>query len=297
MKKTSQYLSDKKGQGQRIAMLTCYDYPTALWEEEAGVDVMLVGDSVGTNVLGYESVRQVTLDDIVHHVKATARGVSSSYVLADLPYGTYADRGTALRHARMLLKAGADGVKLEGFRPEIVSHLVDHGVDVCAHLGLNPQLHEKHALQAKTAEAALRLVGESVALEAAGAFMIVLELIPEEVACETTKQLAIPTIGIGAGRYTDGQVLVVQDALGASPFDLRHNRKYAEFRARGIQAMRGYVEDVQKGRFPEATNVRHLGQAEAEAFTRRLQGRVQEIPSGGNRSAPCRRGGVLPFHM
>jgi 3-methyl-2-oxobutanoate hydroxymethyltransferase len=278
MKKTSQFLRDKKAQGQRITMLTCYDYPTALWEEEAGVDVMLVGDSVGTNVLGYESVRQVTLDDIVHHVKATARGVSSSYVLADLPYGTYADRGTALRHARTLLKAGADGVKLEGFRPEIVSHLVDHGVDVCAHLGLNPQLHEKHALQAKDAGTASQLLDESLALQEAGAFMMVYELIPEEVACEATKRLAIPTIGIGAGRYTDGQVLVVQDALGASAFELRHNRKYAEFRARGIQAMRGYVEDVQKGRFPEATNVRHLPEAEAEEFAKQVYEHPQHIP-------------------
>jgi 3-methyl-2-oxobutanoate hydroxymethyltransferase len=243
------------------------------------VDVMLVGDSVGTNVLGYESEKQVTLADIVHHLKATRRGVSTAYLLADLPYGTYDDTTTALRNARALLNAGADGVKLEGFRPEIVSHLVDHGVDVCAHLGLNPQLHEKHALQAKTAEAALRLVGEAVALEAAGAFMIVLELIPEEVACEATKQLAIPTIGIGAGRYTDGQVLVVQDALGATAFELRHNRKYAEFRARGIQAMREYVEDVQKGRFPEATNVRYLPEAEVEKFAKQISEQAQHIPS------------------
>jgi 3-methyl-2-oxobutanoate hydroxymethyltransferase len=280
MKKTSRYLRDKKARGERIAMLTCYDYPTALWEEEAGVDVMLVGDSVGTNVLGYESVREVTLDDITHHVKATARGACKAYVLADLPYGTYEETDGALRQARALLSAGADGVKLEGFRPEIISHLTAHGVEVCAHLGLNPQIHEKHALQAKTADAGLRLVDESLALEGTGAFMIVYELVPEEVAREATQRLAIPTIGIGAGRYTDGQVLVVLDALGASRFELRHSRKYEEFRSRATQAVRAYVEDVQKGRFPLATNVRHLPEAEAEAFTKRVQGHTREIPSG-----------------
>jgi 3-methyl-2-oxobutanoate hydroxymethyltransferase len=278
-------------------MLTCYDYPTALWEEEAGVDVMLVGDSVGTNVLGYENVRQVTLDDIAHHVKATARGARTAFLLADLPCGTYEEADAALRHARAIRSAGADGVKLEGYRPDIISHLTAHGVEVCAHWGLNPQVQGKHTLQAKSADAALRLIDESLALEAAGAFMIVYELIPEEVAREATQRLAIPTIGIGAGRYTDGQVLVVHDALGASAFELRHSRKYEEFRSRATQAMRAYVEDVQKGRFPEATNVRHLPEAEAEAFTKRIQERVQEIPSGKNAASPRRRRGVLPFYM
>jgi 3-methyl-2-oxobutanoate hydroxymethyltransferase len=297
MKKTSRYLRDKNARGERIAMLTCYDYPTALWEEEAGVDVMLVGDSVGTNVLGYESVREVTLDDITHHVKATARGACTAYVLADLPYGTYDNSADALENARALRDVGADGVKLEGFRPEIISHLTDHGVDVCAHLGLNPQIHEKHALQAKTTDAGLRLIDESLALVEAGAFMIVYELIPEEVAREATQRSAIPTIGIGAGRYTDGQVLVVHDALGASGFELRHSRKYEEIRSRATQAMRAYVDDVQKGRFPQTTNVRHLPEAEAEAFTKRVQRHMREIPSGKKEVSPCRRRGVLPFYM
>ncbi|UCD52182.1 MAG: 3-methyl-2-oxobutanoate hydroxymethyltransferase [Phycisphaerales bacterium] len=277
MKNTAQFLRDKKSRGERIAMLTCYDYPTALWEEEAGVDVMLVGDSVGTNVLGYESVREVTLENIIHHVKATARGASTAYVLADLPYGTYDNSADALLGAQALQDAGADGVKFEGFRPDIISHLTTRGVEVCAHLGLNPQIHEKHALQAKTADTALHLVDESLALEAAGAFMIVYELIPEEVAREATKQLAIPTIGIGAGRYTDGQVLVVLDALGANAFELRHNRKYEDFRARGTQAIRQYVEDVRKGLFPQATNVRHLPEAEAA----KLAERIREYRHGG----------------
>jgi 3-methyl-2-oxobutanoate hydroxymethyltransferase len=271
MKKTSRYLRDKKARGERIAMLTCYDCPTALWEEEAGVDVVLVGDSVGTNVLGYESVREVTLSDMVHHVKATRRGVRTAYLLADLPYRTYEDGAAALASARALREAGADGVKLEGFRPEIVAHLVAHGVEVCAHLGLNPQIHEKATLQAKQADTALQLVNESAALEAAGAFMIVYELIPEEVAREATRRLGIPTIGIGAGRFTDGQVLVVQDALGVNAFELRHSHRYEAFRERGVQAVRQYVEDVRNGAFPEAGNVRNLPRAEAAELAQRIR--------------------------
>lgn len=285
MKKTSGYLRDMKARGARIAMLTCYDYPTAQWEEEAGVDVILVGDSVGTNVLGYESVRQVTLEDIVHHVKATARGVSAAYLLADMPYGTYEEAEEALRRARALRSAGADGVKLEGYRPDIIRHLTDQGVEVCAHLGLNPQVHGKHTLQAKSAEAAVRLVDESLALEAAGAFMIVFELIPEEVGREATQRLAIPTIGIGAGRYTDGQVLVAPDVLGASGFELRHSRKYEEFRSRATQAMRAYVEDVRKGQFPQATNARHLPEAEAA----KLAQRIREYRDGGRAGKDSRK--------
>jgi len=277
MKKTSKYLLDKKARGQRISMLTCYDYPTALWEEEAGVDVMLVGDSVGTNVLGYESEKQVTLDDILHHLKATRRGRRRAYLLADLPYGTYEEPPVALRNARVLLEAGADGIKLEGFRPEIVSPLVDHGVEVCAHLGLNPQIHEKKALQAKDAEAAVQLLDESLALQETGAFMIVYELIPEEVARVATQQLAIPTIGIGAGRYTDGQVLIVGDMLGANAFDLRHSVKYEASRERGVHAIKEYVADVSKGRFPRATNARHMAEAEAERFAQRIRERSQRI--------------------
>ena len=285
MKNTAIYLRDKKSRGECITMLTCYDYPTALWEEEAGVDVILVGDSVGTNVLGYESEKQVTLDDIVHHLKATRHGVRTAYLLADLPYRTYDDVPTALQSARALLKAGADGVKLEGFKPDIISHLVNHGVEVCAHLGLNPQSHEKKTLQAKDADTALQLIEESLALQEAGAFMMVYELIPEEVARAAAKRLALPTISIGAGRFTDGQVLIVSDMLGGNAFELRHSRKYEEFRTRGIAAMEKYVEDIENGRFPQATNVRHLSEAEAEKFARQIHEQAQHVPH--DRASPA----------
>jgi 3-methyl-2-oxobutanoate hydroxymethyltransferase len=281
MKKTSQYLQEKKQQGQRIAMLTCYDYPTALWEEAAGVDVMLVGDSVGTNVLGYASAKDVTLQDMLHHLKAVKRGVQSAYLLVDLPYGTYDNPSDALRHAQALQRAGADGVKLEGYRPEIIAHLTGHGVEVCAHLGLTPQIHEKMAIQAKNTDTALQLLKESQALQEAGAFMLLYELIPEEVACQATRRLTIPTIGIGAGRYTDGQVLVVNDMLGVNAFEFRHNIKNEAFQERGIRAIKTYVNDVAQGLFPQAAHVRHLDKDEAKQFARAVESRIQELPARG----------------
>lgn len=277
MKKTSHYLQQKKEQGQRIVMLTCYDYPTARWEEEAGVDVILVGDSVGTNVLGYASARDVTLQDMLHHLKAVKRGVRNAYLLVDLPYGTYDDPSDALRHAQILQQAGADGVKLEGYRPEIIAHLTSHGVEVCAHLGLTPQIHEKMTLQAKDTDTALQLLSESQCLQETGAFMLLYELIPEEVAQRATQRLSIPTIGIGAGRYTDGQVLVVHDMLGISEFDFRHNVKHEAFQERGIQAIKAYVSDVQQGLFPQAAHVRHLDKEEAGRFAHTVQSHTQEL--------------------
>ena len=247
-------------------MLTCYDYPTAVWEDEAGVDIIFVGDSVGTNVLGYESEKDVTLDDMVHHLKAVRRGVREAYLLADLPYLTYETPDAALQSASVLVSHGADGVKLEGFRPEIVSHLVRNGIEVCAHLGLNPQLHERKGLQAKTAAAAAKLISDSLALQEAGAWIIVYELIPEEVAREATDRLSIPTIGIGAGVHTDGQVLIVSDMLGINSFDLKHVLKYEEFHGKAGHAIREYIADVHSGRFPTSENVRHLSEEESRAL-------------------------------
>jgi len=277
MKKTSYYLRDKKRHGQRIVMLTCYDYPTALWEEEAGVDVILVGDSLGTNVLGYVNARDVTIEDMLHHLKAVKRGVHSAYLLVDMPYGSYGNPSDALRHAQILQHAGADGVKLEGYRPEIIAHLTDHGVEVCAHLGLTPQMHEKMTLQAKNTETALQLLKDSQTLQEAGAVLLLCELIPEEVAQRATQRLTIPTIGIGAGRYTDGQVLVVNDMLGVSEFDLRHNVKHETFRERGIRAIKAYVNDVEQGLFPQAAHVRHLDKEEAHRFAHVVESSIQEL--------------------
>jgi 3-methyl-2-oxobutanoate hydroxymethyltransferase len=266
MTNTSESLTQKKVAGEPIAVLTCYDYPTARCQDEAGVDIIFVGDSVGTNVLGYSSEKEVTLEDMAHHLKAVRRGVEHAYLLADLPYGTYDTPEQAAASASRLTALGADGVKLEGFRPDVVRRLVAEGIEVCAHLGLNPQLHARKGLRAKTAAAAAQLVSESIELQAAGAWIIVYEMIPEEVGRIATERLSIPTIGIAAGRHTDGQVLVAPDLLGINTFDLRHVRRYDDLHSRTVRAFESYIADVRSGGFPDAGNVRHLDEAELQAL-------------------------------
>ena len=270
MRLTIREIQDMKRRGEKIAMLTCYDFPTAVWEDEAGVDIIFVGDSVGTNVLGYESEKDVTLDDMLHHLKAVRRGVRHAYLLADLPYLTYETPEAALENASMLVSHGADGVKLEGFRPDIVSHLVTNQIEVCAHLGLNPQIHATKGLRAKTAKAAGNLISESMAMQEAGAWIIVYELIPEEVARQATRRLSIPTIGIGAGRHTDGQVLIVSDMLGINSFDLRHVRKYEQLHERATRAIGQYIVDLRTGEFPGDENARQLSAEESQALEEML---------------------------
>ena len=165
-----------------------------------------------------------------------------------------------------MIALGADGVKLEGFRPDVVRQLVSEGVEVCAHLGLNPQLHARKGMQAKTAAAAAELVSQSIELQDAGAWIMVYEMIPEEVGRIATERLSIPTIGIGAGRYTDGQVLVAPDMLGINTFDMRHFRKYDDLHRRTLRAFESYIADVRSGAFPSADNVRHLKESEMQAL-------------------------------
>ncbi|MFH1571057.1 MAG: 3-methyl-2-oxobutanoate hydroxymethyltransferase [Gemmatimonadota bacterium] len=272
MKKTAQYLRDRKTAGEKLAVLTCYDYPSATWQEAAGVDVIFVGDSVGTNVLGYGSEREVTMDDMLHHLKAVRRGVQEAYLLADLPYGTCDTPAGTLENALRFASLGADGVKLEGFRPDLVEALAGRHIGAWGHLGYTPQHHPRAGLQARTAAAGAELMEQCAGLERAGASAIVLELVPEEVAEAITARLAIPTIGIGAGRGCDGQVLVVSDLLGINRQELRHLTRYEDFQARGRAALTRWVDDVRAGRFPGAEHTRHLSAAELEAFERWLTG-------------------------
>jgi 3-methyl-2-oxobutanoate hydroxymethyltransferase len=263
-------IQERKTDGLPICAITCYDYPTARWVDTAGIELILVGDSVGTNVLGYASEKEVTLNDITHHLRAVCRGAKSSYILADLPYGTCDSPESALANAKALIDAGADGVKLEGFKPEIVSHLAAAGIDVCAHLGLMPQIHGKKSLQARSADAALTLVQQSIAMEHAGAWCLVLELIPEEVAKVVSQKLTIPTIGIGAGRYTDGQVLILLDALGFHAFDFQHNHRFTDVETPATMALQAYASAVRDRTFPGTENTRHLPADELSLFTQTL---------------------------
>lgn len=270
MKKTAQYLRERKAAGGKLTVLTCYDYPSALWQEAAGVDVIFVGDSVGTNVLGYESEREVTMDDMLHHLKAVRRGVGDAYLLADLPFGTCDTPAGALENGLRFASLGAQGVKLEGFAPEAVEALAGRGIDAWGHLGYTPQLLERAGLQARTAGAGVELVQQCRDLERAGAVAIVLELVPEEVAAEASARLDIPTIGIGAGRRTDGQVLVVNDLLGVNDFELRHLDRYTDLRQTGVAALERWVEDVRGERFPKPAHARHLSRTEREAFKEQM---------------------------
>ena len=245
---------DMKRQARPIAVLTGYDYPTAKAEAAAGVDLILVGDSVGTNLLGYASEQDVRLEDIAHHVRAVRRGAPNTPILADLPYRTYETPGMAAANARALREAGADMVKFEGARPEIATAIIAAGIPVCGHLGLEPQTHLDKKLRGRSAEEAAQLVQDAVALDKAGIAMLVLELIPEEVAARVTQAIAPPTIGIGAGRYTDGQVLVITDLLGLTGANYRHNRRYADLGPQIAAAMADYVRDVRIHAFPTGAN-------------------------------------------
>lgn len=249
-----------KERGEKIAMLTAYDYPTAKLVEAAGMPIMLVGDSLGMVVLGYESTLPVTIDDMIHHGRAVVRGTDRAIVVVDMPFMTYqVSVEEALRNAGRLIKeTGATAVKLEGGDSvaPTVRRLVDAGIPVMGHLGLTPQSVNQlggYRMQGKTPAAAVKLINDAVALERAGAFAIVLETVPANVARMVTEKVAVPTIGIGAGPYCDGQVQVIHDFLGLYPdFLPRHARRFAELAPVVDGAVRSYVEQVQAGTFPSA---------------------------------------------
>ncbi|MDQ1613714.1 MAG: 3-methyl-2-oxobutanoate hydroxymethyltransferase [Pyrinomonadaceae bacterium] len=252
-------LRASKERGERLVCLTAYDYPTARIVDEAGTDIILVGDSVGNVVLGYDTTVPVTLDEMIRHTRAVRRGVERALLVADMPYGSYhTGADDAVRAALRLVKeGGAEAVKLEGGRArvEVVARLVAEEIPVMGHIGLTPQSVNKlggFRLQGKTAEAARALVEDARALEAAGAFALVLEVVPREIAKVVTASVSIPTIGIGAGEHCDAQVLVIHDLLGLSfsPTRPRFVRQYADLRAQMTEAISRFAEDVRAGAYP-----------------------------------------------
>ena len=260
MKKDIAYLHTKKQEQQPITVLTCYDYPTACLQDEAGIDIVFVGDSVGTNVLGYKNETEVTMDDMRHHLKAVRRGVTDAYLLVDMPYAADRDATRAITNANLFLSDGADGVKLEGGMEKvpIVSALTEQGIDTCAHIGHNPQIHgTKASTHGRTFAKAKQLIESAKALADAGATLIVLEKITEEVSQIITDTLAIPTIGIGAGRFCDGQVLVINDILGIGP-PLKHAKRYQDYSHLTFEAICRYKEEVASGTFPTDANTSHI---------------------------------------
>ena len=251
-----------KAEGKRFAMLTAYDFPTAQILDEAGIPVLLVGDSVATNVLGYETTLPVTMEEMLHHTRAVARGAGNALVVADMPFLSYqVSVEEGIRNAgRFLKEGGAHAVKLEGPQLELTSRLVELGIPVMGHVGLTPQsVHGMggYRVQGRGEEAARRLTDQSLSIEKAGAFSIVLEGMPDDVAEQITRQLQIPTIGIGAGAACDAQVLVVHDLLGLSERPPKLAKAYANLRATIADAARAFAAEVASGAFPDEKHTYH----------------------------------------
>ena len=244
-----------KAEGKRFAMLTVYDFPTARILDEAGIPILLVGDSVGNNVLGYENTLPVTMREMLHHTRAVARGAREALVVGDMPFLSYqVSVEDGVRNAgRFLKEGGAQAVKIEGPQVELVHRLVDLGIPVMAHVGLTPQsVHGLGGYRVQgRGEGAARLLDEAQSLEKAGAFAIVLEAMPTELGAELTRTLQIPTIGIGAGPETDAQVLVLHDLLGLSERVPKFARAYADLRGEIARAASAFAQDVAAGRFPD----------------------------------------------
>jgi len=272
-------LAEKKRLGEPIVMITAYDFPSGRIAEEAGVDVVLVGDSAGDVVLGYGSTVPVKLEEMLMLAAAARRGLRAPLLVADLPFGSYeaSDEKAVVSAQRFVKEAGADAVKLEGGGTTQVSRvaaIVAAGIPVMGHVGLTPQsataLGGRRA-QGRTAERALTVGREARALEAAGCFAIVFEAIPAAVAAELTALLSIPVIGIGAGAGTDGQVLVLHDMLGVYPGQApRHSKQYADLHGQMLSAIAEYAEEVRSGHFPSAENTFSIAPAELEAFRQQL---------------------------
>ncbi len=268
------FLMSKKQAHQKITMLTCYDYPTALLEDKAGIDIIFVADSVGTNVLGYESATEVTMENMIHHLKAVRRGVTHAYLLVDMPYKSYDTPKSALENATTFLSHGADGVKLEGWseKEEVIKILAENNIEVCAHIGYNPQIHSRAWTHGVTFSKAKALIQSALTLENAGAKMIVLEMVSEEVSKIITEKLSIPTIGIGAGKFCDGQVLVINDMLGITALDLRHAKKYQNYQNLTFQAICQYKEEVENGVFPNEASVVSMDEQKLARVEKWLKG-------------------------
>jgi 3-methyl-2-oxobutanoate hydroxymethyltransferase len=244
-----------KASGTRFAMLTAYDFPTARILDEAGIPVLLVGDSVGNNVLGYDDTLPVTMEEMLHHTRAVTRGVRNALVVGDLPFLSYqVSLEDGVRNAgRFLKEGGARAVKLEGPQVELTHRLVDLGVPVMAHVGLTPQsVHAMGGFRVQgRGDDAARVLEEARALEKAGAFAIVLEGMPADLGAEITRSVEIPTIGIGAGAETDGQVLVFHDLVGLGERLPRFAKAYADLRTTIGDAARAFAGEVAEGTFPD----------------------------------------------
>lgn len=256
---THQTLLKKKQQGEKICTMTCYDYSTARILDETDLDLLLVGDSLAMTILGHKDTLSITVDEMLHHVKAVSRGTQRAMIVADMPFMSYhADLKTSVENAGRFIQEGhAHAVKIEGGSPrilELIRHLVDIGIPVMGHLGFTPQFIKVfggYRIQGKSIDSAKLIYEHALALEEAGCFAVVLEMIPTEVASIISKQLSIPTIGIGAGSGCDGQVLVIDDLMGRYPdMTPKFARQYMNTRSVLHDAIQQYCADIGMGKFP-----------------------------------------------
>ena len=266
-------------EGKKITWLTAYDYPTAQFEEWAGIDMILVGDSMGMCVYGYSSTIPVTMDQCIVHTEAVRRGAPNTFVMGDMPFLSYQiTPDDAVRNAgRFYKEAGADAVKLEGGRRvvKMIKAITDAGMVVCGHIGLTPQSSGQlggHKAQGRTAESAYELIKDARAVQEAGASLLLLEAVPPGVGRLITEDLSIPVYGIGAGPYVDGQLLIVSDLLGFfQAFTPKFVKKYANLAEQTINAMKEYISDVKQAKFPEEKHCYKMIEGEAEKLTELVQ--------------------------
>ena len=245
----------KKG---KFVMLTAYDYQMAKILDETGIDLILVGDSLGMVVLGYQNTKSVTMEDMIHHTRAVARGTKNTPIIGDMPIDSYNTVEDALENAKQLLEAGAHGVKIEGNRPLIVETLVKEGIPVMGHVGLLPQSTDRFRLKGKKAMEAERILDDAVELDKMGVFAIVLECIPKSLAKKITETVNAPTIGIGAGIHCDGQVLVINDVLGFDEaFSPKYLKRYASIGREIRKAIVNFKDDVLNGKYPDEKHTYH----------------------------------------
>jgi 3-methyl-2-oxobutanoate hydroxymethyltransferase len=247
-----------KREGRRFPMLTAYDFPTAQILDQAGIPILLVGDSVANNVLGYPNTLPVTMEEMLHHARAVVRGAQNALIVGDMPFLSYQPSvEEGIRNAGLFIKAGAHAVKVEGVQVELTHHLTDLGIPVMGHIGLTPQfLHALggYRVQGRTEEAALRLQQQATELEKAGIFALVLEAMPADVAKAITQSVSVPTIGIGAGPDCDGQVLVINDLLGLNASTPKFVKRYAGLREEITRAVRAFADEVESGSYPDESH-------------------------------------------
>jgi len=248
---------EKKGR-QKIIMLTAYDYQMAKILDEVGIDLILVGDSLGMVVQGHPDTKNVTISDMLYHTRAVARGAKNTPIIGDMPINSYRNVDEALRNAKLLLENGAQAVKIEGNKPKIIKALIDEEIPVMGHLGLLPQTAENYKVRGKKPEEAEKIFRDALELDRLGVFSIVLECIPESLAKRITESVRVPTIGIGAGKFCDGQVLVLNDLLGMDEsFKPKYLKRYANLNKVIKEAINRFREDVLTERYPDPEHTYH----------------------------------------